>query len=179
MNATSLGRENQAWQRFRDEALLDGGEKPEHRKDGPETQAQYGATPKNSTGQPRHIQRGNGFSKYFDLGANKLMNSKLFCVNTHLLNLILRDSSYGGRYYGTTGLIAKEMAMDEENVRKRIAAMEDDDLLMRMQSENGSRWILLNPHYFCAGGQEDEDIAKKLWAREKAKRLKQARKRGP
>ena len=150
------------------------GHEAEIRIGGPETQAQPGVTPSETTGQPRQIRRGtvSPFNKYYDIGANKIMTSRLFCVNTRILNLILRDSSYGGRYYGSTGLIARELGMDEENVRKRIAAMEGEDLLIRVVPDTGSRYILLNPRYFCAGGQDDEDMSKRIWARERMRLIK-------
>jgi hypothetical protein len=175
MNVNSKSRANQdsAFKSFMDETLIDGG-KTEYRTDDPQSHAQHGATPTNSLGSTQQIYRGvtHSFTKFYDLGAHKMMQSKLFCVNTRILDCILRDSSYGGRFYGTTGMIAKEMGMHEDDVRRRIKAMEEEEFLIRMQSENGSRWILLNPHFFCAGTQEDEDIAKRLWAKERSKRMR-------
>ena len=95
------------------------------------------------------------------------MGTDLFCVNTQILMLLLRDSGYAGRYYGSTLMIAKELGKDMRDIRKRIKAMEDRGMLYRMETDTGSSFIQMNPHYFMAGGQEDEDIAKKVWARER------------
>lgn len=116
------------------------------------------------------------FTKLFDVGANRMAQSSLFNRATKVLMILMRDSVMGGKVYTSVKLVARELNTDESNVRKILKQLEDEDFVMKIDAEPSAYW-LLNPHSFHPGTEEQELIAKRIWAIEKTKKVAAAQKK--
>lgn len=110
----------------------------------------------------------------FTLGAHRMTGSSLFNRAARVFLLLVRDAGYGSRCYTNARLIADELGLDPANVRKIIAALEDEQMLMRF--DGPSPYYLLNPYYVMAGDEQSEEIARAIWSRERTRRIEQERK---
>lgn len=118
---------------------------------------------------PRKAAR---FVKQYQLGAHAMVQSQLFNRATRVLMYLQREAVFGGRAYTTVKIIAEEVGTDQANVRKVLKQLEDESFIMQIESSNGTKTILLNPGYFMVGNDEDEEIAKRMWASHLHKKLK-------
>lgn len=112
------------------------------------------------------------FVKSFNLGAHRMVQCSLFNRATRVLMYLQRESVFGGKVYTTVRIISEEIGTDEANIRKILKQLEEESFIMHIDSNNGGKTILLNPNYFMAGDELDEESAMRLWNKERNKRLK-------
>ena len=115
------------------------------------------------------------FVKSFGVGAHKMVNSTLFNRATRVLMYLQREAMYGGRVYSTVKIIASEIKADVEDIRKILRKLESEDFILEIESGNGTKCWMLNPSLFSVGGDEDEEIARRIWAKERTKYLNRAK----
>lgn len=132
-----------------------------------------GVSRQNITDQSVKNYRPNGkkfYGKLHDLGAHAMLQMPV-CKLTKVVALMLRDSTYKGISYINPILVSKELSIDVEYARKLLNKVEGCEFAVKVDTDTGF-YYLINPSYYQAGDEEDEQIARKIWSSARTKRLK-------
>ena len=83
--------------------------------------------------------------------------------------MLVRDATYGGACYTTATALADDLGAHVVAVRKAIRELESLGWIVKTETKNGGARMLLNPNYVTVGSDQDEEIAKAIWMKERRK----------